>query len=88
MFKLGRIRQAKLLESLYLQEQPFGMQDHLGQAWSMIPEGKVHGVKLRFSPMVAGNVAEVLWHQSQKLAWQADGQLIFEAQVDGLGEIS
>jgi predicted DNA-binding transcriptional regulator YafY len=44
--------------------------------------------KLRFSPKVAGNVAEVLWHRTQKLTKHKDGSITFEADVDGLGEIS
>jgi proteasome accessory factor B len=54
----------------------------------MIPEGKIHHVKLRFSPKVARNVAEVQWHGTQKTMFNEDGSLIAEFRVDGLGEIS
>ena len=37
---------------------------------------------------MAENVAEVLWHRSQKLQWNADGSLEFSASVCGLQEIS
>jgi proteasome accessory factor B len=58
-----------------------------GDAWGMIPEGKLYDVHLHFSPKVAGNVAEVAWHHSQQVQWNDDGSLDFRARVDGLGEI-
>ena len=54
----------------------------------MIPEGKIHRVRVRFLPKVAGNVEEVLWHPGQRTQRQADGSLVFEVEVDGLTEIS
>jgi len=59
-----------------------------GAAWRMIPEGKVRHISIVFEPLVATNVAEVQWHLSQKLTWLHGGRLRFEADVDGLGEIS
>lgn len=87
-FKLGRIKNIELLQSKYLQDEPFRMEEFLGDAWSIIPEGKIYDVKLNFKPLVAANVAEVLWHRRQKLTWHDDGSLTFEVQVDGLGEIT
>ncbi|MFC1783219.1 helix-turn-helix transcriptional regulator [Planctomycetota bacterium] len=87
-FKMGRIKKAKLLKSRYLREKPFQIDEYLGDAWSLIPEGKLYKVKLYFAPLVAGNVAEVLWHRKQKLTRHDDGTLTFEVEVDGLGEIT
>ena len=87
-FKLGRIQDMELLDKLYILEKPFNIEEYLGDAWAMIPEGKIYKVKLRFSPMVAANVAEVLWHRKQKLIWHEDSSLTFEVTVDGLTEIS
>ena len=53
----------------------------------MIPEGKLYNVHLHFSRQVAGNVAEVQWHRSQRVEWNDDGSAEFFATVDGLGEI-
>lgn len=88
IFKLGRIKDIELLEKKYLLDKPFKMEEFLGDAWSIMPEGKVYNVKLHFSPMVAANVAEVLWHHKQKLTWHDDGSLTFEVRVDGLREIT
>jgi proteasome accessory factor B len=54
----------------------------------MIPEGKLHRVHLHFRRKVAGNVAEVQWHPSQKVRWNDDGSIEFHVRVDGLGEIT
>ncbi|MBN2455133.1 MAG: WYL domain-containing protein [Sedimentisphaerales bacterium] len=54
----------------------------------MIPEGRIYNVKLRFMPMVAENVAEVYWHDTQKFKRQENGSVIAEFRVDGLNEIA
>jgi len=87
-FKLGRIKKAQILTCRYLMDKPFNIDDYFGDAWSMIPEGKIYQVKLRFASMVAGNVAEVLWHKNQKITCHDDGSITLEVKVDGLGEIS
>jgi predicted DNA-binding transcriptional regulator YafY len=87
-FKLGRILEIEVLTQRYIRDKEFNIDKYLGQAWAIIPEGKLYNVKLCFAPMVAANVAEVLWHKTQKLSWHKDGSLVFEVQVDGLTEIS
>ena len=82
-----RIYQLKFLDKLYVPDKDFDLDKFFGYAWSMIPEGRLYRVVLRFSPRVAGNVAEVLWHKTQHLEWLKDGSLIFRVMVDGLTEI-
>jgi proteasome accessory factor B len=43
---------------------------------------------VRFDPLVADNVAEVVWHKTQKSKFLDDGSLLFEVKVSGLWEIS
>ncbi len=89
-FKLGRIKKLTVLN------KAFDPADHaendngkdFGDAWCMIPEGKLYDIHLRFSPRVAGNVAEVNWHHSQRVEWNDDGAIDFHVRVDGLGEIT
>ncbi len=88
IFKLLRIYQLKSLNKLYVADQEFSLDEFFGYAWSMIPEGRVYRVSLRFSRKVAGNVAEVLWHKTQQIQWLKDGSMIFRVTVDGLSEIS
>ena len=88
IFKLGRMKNVEMLPSIYLRDKPFSIEQFLGNAWSLIPEGKDYNVELLFSPTVAGNVAEVLWHPTQKITWHDDGSITFCATVDGLTEIA
>jgi len=99
-FKLGRIRKLTVTDEVFsLPRRPGGKADAgadagdslgrniFGQAWSMIPEGKVYDIHLHFDKKVAGNVAEVQWHASQQVQWNDDGSIEFHVAVDGLGEI-
>jgi len=87
-FKLSRIRQLKITGKCFLGGDEFNLADYLGRAWSMIPEGRLYNVKLRFLPKVAENVTEVQWHSTQKVTRNPDGSSTVEFRVDGLGEIT
>jgi len=86
-FKFNRIKQLMILEKCFIDGDNFDLSDYLGRAWSMIPEGRIYHVKLRFLPKVANNVTEVQWHSTQKAAYNSDGSAIVEFRVDGLNEI-
>lgn len=86
-FKLNRIRELKNTEKCFLNGGEFDLYEYLGRAWSMIPEGKIYHIKLRFLPRVAHNVTEVQWHSTQKVSYNGDGSANIEFRVDGLGEI-
>ena len=87
-FKVGRIKLLDVLPGTFAPPDPAVLENHFGDAWNMIPEGKCHDVRLRFDKEVAGNVAEVQWHRTQSTQWNEDGSLDFRVHVDGLGEIS
>jgi len=87
-FNVSRIVSLEMLANRYSVPRRFSLERHLGNAWQMIPgEGADHHVAIRFKPLVAGNVAEVNWHKTQQTEFQADGSLVFRAQVSGLNEI-
>jgi len=88
VFKLSRIRELTILDKCFVDEGDFDLDEFLGRAWSMIPEGRIHHVKLRFLPKVANNVTEVRWHTTQKVTHNSDGSATVEFRVDGLGEIT
>jgi len=88
IFKLGRIRKLAVTKRTFDKPRDVDLEKHFGDAWCMIPEGKRYDIHLHFEPKVAGNVAEVQWHHTQRVEWNPDGSLEFHAQVDGLGEIS
>jgi len=87
-FKLNRIKELKILDKCFLGGEDFDLYDYLGKAWSMIPEGRIYNIKLRFLPKVAENVTEVQWHITQKVTHNSDGSATVEFRVNGLGEIT
>ncbi len=87
-FKLNRIRELTTTQRCFVDGGKFDVYDYLGRAWSMIPEGRIYNIKLRFLPKVANNVTEVQWHSTQKVVRNSDGSAIVEFRVDGLGEIT
>lgn len=87
-FHVGRILDATLTEDAYEIPPRFTLKKYFGNAWRMIREEPEVEVVVRFRPLVARNVSEVLWHASQQLEWNDDGSLDFRAQVAGIREIS
>lgn len=89
MFHLGRIQSCDLTGDRYQIPARFSLDKHMGNAWRFVREpGPDRCVKVRFQPKVATNVAEVLWHKTQSIAWNEDGTLDLTVTVSGLGEIS
>ena len=86
-FKLARIQRMSVTTEAFADGDGFDLDAHFGSAWNMIPEGTLYDVHLRFASRVAGNVAEVLWHPTQRIEPRDDGAIDFHARVDGLGEI-
>ena len=87
-FNLSRIVSLAQLNEKYAMPRGFSIERHLGNAWNIIPEpGKDFNVTVRFGPLVAQNVAEVVWHKTQELQLLDDGRLDFHVRVSGLNEI-
>ena len=87
-FNLGRITSIELLDQKYARPRGFSVERYLGNAWNIMPApGADENIVLRFAPMVAHNVAEVVWHKTQRLEWLDDGSLDFQVRVSGLNEI-
>lgn len=87
-FKLGRIKKLTVTDRTFKPPSSFDLDKYFGDAWAMIPEGKLYKVHLHFAKKVAGNVAEVQWHDTQRVQWNDDGSIEFHVTVDGLGEIT
>lgn len=88
VFHLGRILKAELLTENFQLPPRFSLERFLGNAWHLIRESKSYDVVVRFAPLVARNVAEVRWHQTQQTNFLPDGRLEFRVTVDGIEEIS
>jgi len=87
-FKLSRCKRLTVTDRTFDPPDDACGDPGFGDAWCMIPEGQTHDVHLRFATKVAGNVAEVNWHHSQRIEWRDDGSIDFFVRVDGLGEIT
>ena len=88
-FNLLRISRLESLDDTFRVPVRFSMERYLRNAWHLIPEpGPDRRVVVRFEPLVASNVAEVLWHKTQQLTWRDDGRLDFAATVSGIHEIA
>jgi proteasome accessory factor B len=88
-FNLARIEAIRNLNTRYSIPRDFQLEKFLGNAWHLVPDdGPDHHVVVRFQPLVARNVSEVIWHKTQKLHWRDDETLDFHAQVSGLQEIA
>lgn len=88
-FHVGRILECELTRDRYHTPPRFSLDKYLGHAWRLIRDRtQPINVLIRFQPLVAQNVAEVVWHKTQQLHWNDDGTLDFRAHVEGIQEIS
>jgi proteasome accessory factor B len=87
-FNVGRIQSLDMLDEEFQVPRGFSIQRYLGNAWHLIPDGPEVDVVVRFSPFVARNVGEVVWHRTQQTTWLEDGSLELQVRVAGIREIS
>jgi predicted DNA-binding transcriptional regulator YafY len=87
-FKLSRIKKLRVSHKCFFSADDFDMDEYLGKAWSIAPEGTLYNVKLRFLPEVVPDVVEVQWHGTQRVSFEDDGSSTVEFCVDGLSEIT
>lgn len=87
-FKMDRVIRISPTDEVFDSDETFSEGRYFGKAWQMIPEGRLYDVKLRFIPEVAASVEEVSWHETQSTRRLEDDSLLFEAQVDGIREIT
>ena len=66
----------------------FDLSEYFGFAWSLLREGQIDEVELRFCPEIAAEVADTQWHETQITTFENDGSAVLEFHVDGLNEIT
>jgi predicted DNA-binding transcriptional regulator YafY len=87
-FNIGRVKAAELTGDTFKRPPSFSVKKHLRNAWRLIPDdGPDSEVHLRFSAVVSRNVAEVLWHPTQRCEFREDGSLDYHVTVSGVREI-
>ncbi len=88
-FNVSRIVSAETLKTQYVLPRGFSIDRYLRNAWHLMPgTGRDYDVCVRFKPLVAKNVAEVVWHKTQTCKFLDKGSLEFRAKVSGLHEIA
>ena len=86
-FNVGRILNLEITSEKFQRIKGFTVEKYLGNAWSIINEKPVSSIEIEFSPLVARNVSDVLWHKTQKIIERRDGSILFQAKVAGFNEI-
>ncbi len=88
-FNIGRILSLEPLDERFKVPRGFKLERILRNAWNLMAEpGPDQEVTIRFSKMVAQNVAEVMWHNTQRIEQRDDGSIDYHVTVSGLMEIS
>jgi predicted DNA-binding transcriptional regulator YafY len=89
IFNLSRVISLATLRERFRIPKGFDLDQYLGNAWHLIRSpGRDSHVRVRFKSLVARNVAEVIWHKTQRTAFLPDGSLDFRVTVSGLNEIA
>ncbi len=85
--KLNRFLRMEITK--YASEIPasFTLENHLGNAWIMIPGEKEYEVKIKFDHPFSLTVSDTRWHTTQEIEWHDDESCTFTCTVSGLDEI-
>lgn len=83
LFKIDRILALEPRDARFRAPDDFDLAAYLDRGWGLMPgiSGPVEEVVLRFRPPAASFVAEEHWHDSQRVAWEADGAALFRVRV-------
>lgn len=85
-FSLDRIQSCDVTEITFEAPHSADLTEMIEGSFGIF-QGEASLVKIYFSPTVAGYIEEKIWHHSQTTERQADGSIIFTAEVAGLDEI-
>jgi len=87
--KLERIERISLTEEAFEVPPDFDPNKLLAGAWSIWfdEDDLPTPIKVRFSRFVARRVQETIWHPSQRVEEDAEGRLIWTAEIDAVQEI-
>jgi predicted DNA-binding transcriptional regulator YafY len=87
--KLNRLHKVEPTDRPYMIPDDWTLEHSLGHAWRMIRGERRYHVRIRFDRECGRNVADTLWHPTQRISWLTDGDggCLFECDVDGLDEI-
>lgn len=87
IFKAVRVRSARATEKKFKVPADFDINEYLGDSFRALRGSEHHRVVLRFSPAVAGRVAEKIWHRTQQTESLPGGGLILRLALSDLREV-
>ncbi len=80
IFAVERIRELRMLTTIFEVRPGFRAEEYLEQAWGIV-QGEIVPVKVIFSRSAAGYIRDRLWHPSQKFRELPDGRLEVRLRV-------
>jgi predicted DNA-binding transcriptional regulator YafY len=86
IFALDRIKALTITDESFTTPEDFNIDEFMRSSFGVFHGEPVH-VRIWFAPDIAEYIGEKVWHDSQRLASQPDGSVIFEADVAGIEEI-
>jgi len=86
--ELNNITQLSPSDKYFVEDEKFDLREYFGYAWSLLREGQIYEVELRFCPRIAQEVTDVQWHETQTTSFEDDGSVVLKFRVDGLNEIT
>ncbi len=86
LFAIDRIEQITPTEKTFEIPDDFDAERYMEKSFGVF-QGEPVRVRIRFAPESAGYVTEKTWHPSQTLTPEADGSIVFTAEVAGIDEI-
>jgi predicted DNA-binding transcriptional regulator YafY len=87
-FRLGRIKEVRLLPKSFKLPKGFDLNRYLDEIFGITGGEAEVPVRLRFRPSVAHLVLETRWHPSQVTEPQADGSVLVHLRPRGLDELA
>ena len=87
IFALDRIKNIQLTDEIFRMPENFNIDDLMKSSFGVF-QGEPVKVRIWFAEDIAGYIREKLWHETQNIASQQDGSIIFEAEIAGTKEIA
>jgi len=85
-FKLCRIREYKVKEDRFIMDKDFDLKEYMKNSIGLYKDENIK-LKLRIEKPLSYIVSEKLWVENQKISWNEDESIIFEAEMQGKTEI-
>ena len=86
VFALDRVRAIEVTDEAFEPPERTALEEFFSASFGIF-HGPRTRVTVRFAAGVAGYIREKVWHASQRVTAQADGSVLFEAEVAGTEEI-